>query len=118
MPYNQQFVHAALVNCPSRRSMVDYQGMNVFTRDLSSDRAVLPVQAAADALQISPEIDWQPDLLAPSAWLEHVPFAFWIMKVLRPAQFVELGTMRGVSYAAFCQAVERLALPTRCYAVD
>jgi glycosyltransferase involved in cell wall biosynthesis len=69
-------------------------------------------------LDIGPEIDWDPEHLATSAWIEHVPFAFWISKVLRPGCFVELGTERGVSYAAFCQAVERLGLGAQCYAVD
>ncbi len=53
-----------------------------------------------------------------SAWIEHVPFAFWITQALRPRRFVELGTDRGVSYLAFCQAVERLGLATDCFAVD
>jgi glycosyltransferase involved in cell wall biosynthesis len=69
-------------------------------------------------LDIGPEVDWDPEHLATSAWIEHVPLAFWISKVLRPGCFVELGTERGVSYAAFCQAVERLGLGARCYAVD
>jgi len=53
-----------------------------------------------------------------SAWIEHIPFAFWITQALRPRRFVELGTDRGVSYLAFCQAVERLGLATDCFAVD
>ena len=61
---------------------------------------------------------WVPDRLAPSAWFEHVPFAFWLVDVFRPATIVELGTHNGVSYSALCQAVKSLGLPARCYAVD
>ena len=61
---------------------------------------------------------WTPERLAPSGWLEHVPFAFWLVDVLRPATIVELGTYTGVSYSAFCQAVKTLGLSAQCYAVD
>lgn len=53
-----------------------------------------------------------------SAWMEHIPFAFYLMDIVRPDTFVELGTFYGVSYCAFCQAVDELELPTRCFAVD
>jgi hypothetical protein len=53
-----------------------------------------------------------------TAWVEHIPFAFWIMEAHRPKAFVELGTHAGDSYLAFCQAVAELAMPTTCYAVD
>jgi hypothetical protein len=60
-----------------------------------------------------------PERLDPrSAWIGHLPFAFWIVDALRPRVIVELGTHTGVSYCAFCQAVEHLALPCRAYAVD
>ena len=60
-----------------------------------------------------------PDLVtAPASWLGHVPFAFWIVEALRPDSLVELGTHTGNSYAAFCQAVRHVGLPTSCHAVD
>ncbi|MFZ0750005.1 MAG: class I SAM-dependent methyltransferase [Pyrinomonadaceae bacterium] len=60
----------------------------------------------------------QPDRIAPSAWAGHIPFAMYLIDVLRPHVIVELGTFTGVSYCGFCQAVKQLDLPTRCYAID
>jgi GT2 family glycosyltransferase len=59
-----------------------------------------------------------PERLATSAWLEHLPFAFWIIDAARPRIVVELGTHYGTSYCAFLQAVQQLGLAARCYAVD
>jgi glycosyltransferase involved in cell wall biosynthesis len=68
---------------------------------------------------ISPASFWAPEQLSPQpAWLEHVPFAFWLIGALRPRTLVELGTHGGCSYFAFCQAVQRLETETRCYAID
>src|SRR6266478_4137970 len=53
-----------------------------------------------------------------SAWYGHVPFAHWIVGALSPHTLVELGTHNGVSYSAFCEAVVRNGLDTRCFAVD
>lgn len=59
-----------------------------------------------------------PTRIAESAWLGHVPFALFIIDVLRPRVLVELGSHYGVSYCAFCQAVKELGVATSCYAVD
>lgn len=60
-----------------------------------------------------------PKRLTPgSVWHEHIPFAMFLVDILRPAMIVELGTQYGDSYCAFCQAVKELSLDTRCYGVD
>jgi glycosyltransferase involved in cell wall biosynthesis len=61
---------------------------------------------------------WSPDYLDVSAWIEHIPFAFWIIETIKPKVVVELGVHKGTSYFAFCQAVKSLNLNTVCYGVD
>lgn len=56
--------------------------------------------------------------LAPSGWPGHVPFAMYLIDILRPNLVVELGAHYGVSYCAFCQAVKELQIETKCYAID
>jgi len=53
-----------------------------------------------------------------SAWYEHVPFAFYLTEVAQPKCLVELGTHNGVSFLAFCQAVQTLSLDTKTFAID
>ena len=67
---------------------------------------------------LSPASFWFPEALVESAWLQHAPFAFWLMETSRPQLFVELGTHHGFSYLAFCQAAKRVGLGTKGYAVD
>lgn len=59
-----------------------------------------------------------PQRLAPSGWLALVPFGFFVIEAASPKTLVELGTHHGVSYCAFCQAVDALHLDTCCYAID
>ena len=58
------------------------------------------------------------DLSGGSAWIGHLPFAFWIIKFLKPKIVVELGTHCGDSYFAFCQSAKKHSPSTRLYAVD
>lgn len=53
-----------------------------------------------------------------SSWIEHIPFAFFLIEKLKPRVFVELGTHYGGSYFAFCQAINESKTPTKAYAID
>ncbi|TXH76614.1 MAG: hypothetical protein E6Q88_02485 [Lysobacteraceae bacterium] len=59
-----------------------------------------------------------PRHVPPSAWIGHIPFAFWAIEEIRPAVMVELGSHYGTSYLAFCQAVRDRGLDSKCFAVD
>jgi GT2 family glycosyltransferase len=67
---------------------------------------------------ISDSSFWTPDYLADSAWLEHAPFAFWLMEGFRPRTVVELGVWSGFSYSCFCQAIDRLGLNAKAFGID
>jgi hypothetical protein len=66
-----------------------------------------------------PLVTQSPRLLSDvSAWVEHIPFAFALIQLTRPRLLAELGTHKGDSYCAFCQAIDALGFPTRCFAID
>ena len=61
---------------------------------------------------------WMPELINLSAWIDHAPFAFWLVEAIKPQLFVELGTHLGFSYFVFNQALARMETKCRCFAVD
>jgi hypothetical protein len=63
-------------------------------------------------------LDWPDRLTDVTSWHSHIPFGLWCVEALRPRVLVELGTHKGDSYCAFCQAIDRLSLPAACYAID
>lgn len=69
-------------------------------------------------IALNASMSMQPRQVPPSAWIGHLPFAFWAIEETQPRIFVELGSHNGTSYLAFCQAVARCALDTKCFAVD
>lgn len=60
----------------------------------------------------------QPADVRPSAWIGHIPFAGWLIEALRPTLLVELGTHRGTSFLAFCQAMLEAGVSGTAYAID
>mgnify|MGYP001608272322 FL=1 len=53
-----------------------------------------------------------------SSWHEHIPFAMFLVSILKPEIITELGVMNGDSFCSFCQTVKTLNLNSRCYGVD
>jgi hypothetical protein len=57
-------------------------------------------------------------LVSPISWVEHIPFAFYLVDLLRPSLFVELGVHSGNSFCGFCQAIDFLNSPCKAYGID
>ncbi len=74
---------------------------------------------AALANPVLEPIFWAPTRTGmKSAWWGHVPFAHWLVTALRPGLIVELGTLHGVSFSSFCEAMQRGHIVGRCFAID
>ncbi|MES1159178.1 MAG: class I SAM-dependent methyltransferase, partial [Bacteroidota bacterium] len=69
-------------------------------------------------IPLSSTVFLKPNPLPRSPWIEHIPYAFWLIDAQRPNLLVELGTHFGLPYFAFCQAVQTSGLQTKCYAID
>ena len=60
----------------------------------------------------------KPARLVQSAWIEHGPFAFWIIEALRPRLVVELGSYSGYSFCCFCEQMKRSGVKGHAIAID
>jgi glycosyltransferase involved in cell wall biosynthesis len=85
--------------------------------DQSTRDGLLLDMLACAARTARVDLDFSPTLLS-SAWIEHIPFAFWLIGAMRPRSVVELGTHWGTSYFAFCRAAQEWGLDTKCHAID
>lgn len=59
---------------------------------------------------------WRARHLAPSAYLDHLSFLFWLVSDLKPSRIVGVEGSEGTAYFAACQAVDQLGLDTTCLA--
>lgn len=57
---------------------------------------------------------WRAKRLAPSAYLDHLSFLFWLVIDLQPRRLVALDVTDGIGYFAACQAIRRQGLETLC----
>ncbi|WP_313463239.1 class I SAM-dependent methyltransferase [Pseudomonas nitroreducens] len=64
------------------------------------------------------DLDTPNYLSGKSAWIEHIPFALSLIRILRPRALVELGTHYGDSYFAFCQSIKEHEIECKAFAVD
>ena len=86
---------------------------------LSEDdhKAAIPIDYSCIAEAISSAFDPIRTIVR-SAWSEHAPFLFALFSLVRPRRYVEIGTERGMSFFAACQAAETLRRGTQCVAID
>src|SRR6185295_3891982 len=65
-----------------------------------------------------PSRHFEPRIYGVGAWTSHLPFAYDLVALLKPAILVELGVDRGESFFTFCQAAVEHHTGTRCFGVD
>ena len=61
---------------------------------------------------------WQPQLVGPSGYGEHLHVLGWLVSVMRPRQSVGLGIDRGVAYFALCQAASEAGFDAQFSGID
>jgi len=65
-----------------------------------------------------PSRHFEPRIYGVGAWTSHLPFAYDLVALLKPAILVELGVDRGESFFTFCQAAIEHNTGTRSFGVD
>ena len=65
-----------------------------------------------------PSLEFTPKRLVFSTWMDHLPFGYDIVVAQRPRITVELGSYNGLSFFAFCQAMQEHRIDGLAYAVD
>lgn len=118
----------AVADCPATTRLVLADGeLRRAQEDPGAEYAELPPVAEASS---GKEAIWKGILdlvtpgyrdiadLVPSPKSEHIPFLFGLGSVLRPRRFVEIGTLRGASFLALCQAARQCGFATDAVAVS
>jgi hypothetical protein len=67
---------------------------------------------------LSPISFAMPERVVASGWIEHGPFAMWLIEALQPRLTVELGSFTGYSACAFAEAIQSLGQSGKVIAVD
>lgn len=83
---------------------------------MSSITSRIVRQKYHDQLPLSPASMWWPERIAPTPWLAHAPFVFWLVDTVRPRLIVDWSAQDGASFVSYCQAVRQAGLATRCVA--
>jgi len=76
-------------------------------------------EAQNTRLSLSPELLlWRADYLYECGYIQQLPLAYWLVELLVPRRFVQIGVHKGVSYFAICQMIDDLQLATGCTGID